>query len=208
MKKGDLLIKSWKFFVFSIAALFHVILILTITVSTGVKERRKDNSVFKMVDIEEYIPPVPIKEKEHTPPPVRIEPEKQIEVVNQDDIAEEILETEKEVIEVAVASVSAVIDYLPQHKISDPPGIPTDEILKSIIYPTLANKQKIEGVVYLELYIDQTGIIRDIQILKDPGFGLAEAAIDAISGLTCTPALANGKAVAVRFRYPVRFKLK
>ena len=207
MKKADLMIKSWKVFIFSIAALFHIILILTITVSTGEKEKRKDTSVFKMVDVEEYIPPEAIKEDKKLQTPKKIEPEEQIEVVNQDDIAEEIVETEKEVVEVEVATV-AEIEYLPQHKISDPPGIPTDEILKKIVYPPLANRQKIEGVVYLELYIDQTGTIRDIQVLRDPGYGLAEAAIEAISGLKCAPALANGKAVAVRFRYPVRFKLK
>lgn len=210
MKKADLILKSWKVFVFSIAALVHIVLILTITVSTGIKEKRKDTSVFKMVDVEEYIPPEPIKEeKKIAPPPKKIEPEKQIEVVNQDDVAEVIVETKKEVVEVEVITAAPVeIEYLPQHKISDPPGIPTDEILKKIVYPPLANRQKIEGVVYLELYIDQSGAIRDIQVLRDPGYGLAEAAIEAISGLKCAPALANGKAVAVRFRYPVRFKLK
>ncbi len=209
MKKIDLIIKSWKVFVFSIAALFHLILILTITISTGVKEKRKDNSVFKMVDVEEFIPPEPIKEEPTKLPPKPLVPEEQIEVVNQDEIAEDVIVTEKEVVEVEVASdVQAVIDYLPQHKISDPPGIPTGDILDRIVYPTLANKQKIEGVVYLELYIDKTGEIRNIKVLKDPGFGLADAAIEAIQGLKCTPALANGGAVAVRFRYPVRFKLK
>lgn len=208
MKKIDLIIKSWKVFVFSIAAIFHLILILTITISTGAKEKRKDNSVFKMVDVEEFVPPEPIKEEPAKIPPKTIVPEEQIEVVNQDDIADDVIITEKEVVEVEVASEVQAIDYLPQHKISDPPGIPTGEILDKIVYPTLANKQKIEGVVYLELYIDQIGNIRNIKVLKDPGFGLAEAAIEAIQGLKCTPALANGKAVAVRFRYPVRFKLK
>ncbi len=203
MKKLDVILKSWKIFVFSIAIVIHVILILTITISTGKKENRKDNTVFKMVDVKEYIPPEPVKEEpaKLPPPPKPIIPEEQIEVVNQDDIAEDIIETEKEVVEVE-------IEYLPQHKISDPPGIPTEDILKRVVYPTLANKQKIEGVVYLELYIDSTGEIRNIEILKDPGYGLAEAAIEAISGLSCTPALANGVPVAVRFRYPVRFKLK
>ncbi len=211
MKKADLMIKSWKVFIFSIAALVHVILILTITVSTGIKEKRKDTSVFKMVDVEEYIPPEPIKEEDKLPPapPKKIEPEKQIEVVNQDDIAEDIVITEKEVIEAHVATAAPVeIEYLPQHKISDMPGIPTDEIIKKVVYPPIAHRQKIEGVVYLELYIDQTGAIRDIQVLRDPGFGLAEAAIKAISGAKCTPALANGKAVAARIRYPFVFKVK
>lgn len=196
-----------KIIIFSGAIIAHLLLIFYVTIETGKKEVRKDNSIFKMVDVEEYIPPEPIKEEEKLPPPLpKAKPEEQIEVTNQDDIAEVIMETDKEVVEVAVAS--AIIDYLPQHKISDPPGIPTDDILNKIVYPPLANRQKIEGVVYLELYIDSSGIIRDIKVLKDPGFGLAKAAIDAISGLVCSPALANGKAVAVRFRYPVRFKIK
>ncbi|MBN2616984.1 MAG: TonB family protein [Spirochaetales bacterium] len=209
MKKVELILNSWKVFVFTIAIIIHLILILTITISTGKKETRKDNTIFKMVDVEEYIPPEPIKEEPAKLPPKPIVPEEQVEVTNQDDITEDIIETEKEVVEVEVATTAEeVIDYLPQHKISDPPGIPTEEILKRVVYPTLANKQKIEGVVFLELYIDKTGAIRNIEVIKDPGFGLAEAAIDAISGLRCSPAMANGEAVAVRFRYPVRFKLK
>ncbi len=208
MKNISLIIKSWKVFVFTLAALLHLILILTITIESEDKEKRKDNSVFKMVDIEEFIPPKPKKEepKKTLPPPKKLK-ETQIEVVNQNDIAEDVIETKKEVVEVLEVTPKE-IEYLAQHKISDPPGIPTGDILDKIIYPTLANKQKIEGVVYLELYIDNTGVIRNIKVLKDPGFGLADAAIRAFEGIKCEPALANGIPVAVRFRYPVRFKLK
>lgn len=98
--------------------------------------------------------------------------------------------------------------YLAQHKISSPPRIPTSEILDNIIYPTLAKKQGIEGIVYLELHIDEIGNITDITVLKDPGYGMADAAIEALEGVVCEPALdKDGKPVAVRFRYPIRFKL-
>ena len=76
------------------------------------------------------------------------------------------------------------------------------------MYPPLAQRQKIEGVVFLELYIDRYGEIRNIVVLKDPGYGLAEAALHALDGLTVTPAEANGEPVAVRFRYPIRFRIK
>ena len=88
------------------------------------------------------------------------------------------------------------------------PVIPTEKVLSRIKYPELAAKQGIEGVVYLELYIDKTGRIRDAKVLKDPGFGFAEAALAALEGVSCQPAAANGEAVAVKFRYPVRFTLK
>ena len=47
-----------------------------------------------------------------------------------------------------------------------------------------------------------------MSVLKDPGFGFAEAAIKALAGLVCEPAQVEGRPVAVRYRYPVRFALK
>ena len=100
------------------------------------------------------------------------------------------------------------IDYLPQHKISAVPVLPVQQIRSKVVYPPLANKQGIEGIVYLELFIDQNGIIRKVTILKDPGYGFAQAAVRALMGMKCKPAEANGIPAAVRFRYPIRFTLK
>jgi len=113
----------------------------------------------------------------------------------------------------AVASASAPNpaaepDYLPQFKITDLPVLPVKELLARIPYPPLAAKQGIEATVYLELFVDENGKIRKITVLKDPGYGFAEAAVNALSGITCVPAKDQGRAVAVRFRYPVRFTLK
>ncbi len=211
MKKERLFYNSLKISLFLVVVIIHIIIILTVSISSKKKEERKDNTVFKMVDIQEYIPPPPVVKEIPKPKPVIPKPKEEVvEVPQQEAIAEEVIETEKVVVEVEQIYTEPVevIEYLPQHKISDPPKIPTDEILKRVIYPPLANKQKIEGIVYLELFIDQEGNIRNIEVLKDPGFGLTQAAIDAITGLKCTPAKSNGKSVPVRFRYPVRFKLK
>ena len=109
---------------------------------------------------------------------------------------------------VGAAGPAAEPDYLPQYKITDVPVIPVKDVLAKIRYPPLAAKQGIEATVYLELLIDDTGKIRKITVLKDPGFGFADAAVGALSEMTCVPAKMNGQAVAVRFRYPVRFTLK
>lgn len=202
------LFRLWKVIIFSIALVVHIILILTVTVKSGEKQKRQDNTIFKMVDVQEFVPLPPEVEK---PEPKKEPPKPETEqvVVNQDAIAESIIETDKEVIEVQEpVSVGEAIEYLPQHKISEPPQIPTNEILDNIKYPPLANRQRIEGVVFLELYIDSHGQIRNILVLKDPGFGLAEAAIAAFEGIVCEPAYAEEIAVAVRYRYPVRFQLK
>jgi protein TonB len=162
----------------------------------------KDAEVIKLVDIEEY---QPAAQK-------IIMPEDTIIVPTQPTSAETIIEVEQKVEEQhnapEIASFLDEPDYLPQHKISDVPVIPTDKILSKIEYPALALRQGIEAVVYLELYIDAKGRIRRIDVLKDPGYGFAEAAVAALEGLTCLPARANGSAVAVRYRYPIRFTLE
>lgn len=195
---GDWARKYIKYITLSIALLAHLILFLVVTINPGQKQTRKDNTIFKMVDVKEYIPPPPEEKKEET----KIEKKEEVVEINkQEDVVEDVIETEKEIKEVE-------IDYLPQHKISELPVLPTNEIKSKIVYPPLANKQGIEGIVYLELYIDQKGELRNIIVLKDPGYGFADAAIKALEGMKCIPAKANGIPVAVRYRYPIRFALK
>lgn len=86
--------------------------------------------------------------------------------------------------------------------------MPSAEILSRIEYPPLAAREGIEATVYLELYIDAQGVIRKVEVLKDPGYGFAEAAVGALQGLKVTPPEANGKPAAVKYRYPIRFMLK
>ena len=106
------------------------------------------------------------------------------------------------------ASFASEPDYLPQYQITGVPVLPVDQILARIEYPPLAAKLGIEATVYLELYIDQDGVIRKIVVLKNPGYGFAEAAVKALQNVVAMPASTNGKPVAVRFRYPIRFTLK
>ena len=125
----------------------------------------REAEVFKLVDIQEYVQP-PVQQKEA------------VTVANQPKAAEKIVETDKE--------VNEEIEYLPQHKISSIPVIPTREVLSRIVYPPMALKQGIEAVVYLELFIDSGGTIRKIKVLKDPGHGFAQAAVNALQGALIT----------------------
>lgn len=187
---------------FAIALILHAGAFLFLRFALPAAEIADTNeyAILKLVDIEEYVPPVI--------PPV----EKKVALVqNRPDSAEKIIETEEEIIEIEdtnnIIEESKEPVYLPQHKISQIPTIPSKEVLSRIVYPPMALRQNIEAVVYLELYIDSEGLIRKIQILKDPGHGFAEAAVAALEGIQCSPARANGTSVAVRFRYPVRFTL-
>jgi protein TonB len=71
-------------------------------------------------------------------------------------------------------------------------------------------RSNIEGTVYLELFVDPQGVIRQISILKETpeGRGFGEAAVNAFKGIQGKPAESNGQIVAVRFRYPIRFTIR
>jgi protein TonB len=101
-------------------------------------------------------------------------------------------------------------EYLSMGKISVAPEFSERDIRRNLVYPPIARRSGIEGLVYLELFIDSRGQVQRINVLReepaDRGFG--EAAAAAFRGLSCTPAEANGRAVAVRYRYPVRFRLR
>lgn len=206
------LIQHRRFAIFALAAFLHLaaFAFIRFTIPPENKTDEKKYEVLKLVDVEEYIPP--------PPPPAEA---KVTTVYNQPSASEEIIQSEAPVVEVTDSSVVTVVpvapvvtviasesEYLPQHKVSNIPEIPTADILSRIEYPPIALRQGIEGVVYLELYIDQTGLIRKIIVLKDPGYGFAEAAVASLKNVQCKPALANGVPVAVRFRYPVRFTLQ
>lgn len=172
---------------FFIAILFHAAAFLYIRFAVPPKDEpdKTDYEILKLVDVEEYVPP-PV------PPDVKV-----TTVYNQPTASESVVETDQVVVETNDPSFDVVEQreqepvYLPQHKISQIPDIPTKEILARIEYPPIALRQGLEGVVYLELYIDQAGNIRKVNVLKDPGYGFADAAVAAITGVTCKPAMAN-----------------
>lgn len=180
--------------IFIITALLHMSVLGLVRFSTPSEQTidEREYEIIKLVDVEEFIPPP------ETP--------KTTVVYNQPSISEKVIATDDEVIE--ITTPQSEIEYVPQHKISIVPDIPTGSVLENIVYPPMALRQGIEGIVYLELFIDTAGMVRKIQVLKDPGHGFAEAAVAALTGLRCKPAYANGKPVAVRFRYPVRFKIQ
>lgn len=161
--------------------------------------------IVKLVDVQEYIPPPPTKVIEYQEQPAASEVIQEVDELQQEHAQKTNL---VEANQTVFAGAEDWSKYVGQQKISDVPEIPIKDVLAKIVYPPMAHKQGLEGVVYLELYIDDEGNIRRIEVLKDPGHGFAEAAVAALDGIKCKPALQNGKPVAVRFRYPVRFSLK
>jgi protein TonB len=96
--------------------------------------------------------------------------------------------------------------------------VPTEEYLVSsmpilisdvkIPYPKEARDANKEGPVVMELLIDEKGQVRNVKLLEGPGYGLNEAALNAVRSLKFKPATLENKSVAVRIRYTYRFVLE
>ena len=77
------------------------------------------------------------------------------------------------------------------------------------IYPEIAQKVGIEGVVVVQVYIDERGRVKETLILKGvPNTGLDEAAMEAIRKTRFRPAKQRERPVGVWISIPVNFKLK
>ena len=74
-------------------------------------------------------------------------------------------------------------------------------------YPDGAKRAGIEGVVILQVDIDATGAVMDVQVVQGLGSGCDEAAAEAMKQSTFTPAYAGTDPVPVRIRIPYRFKI-
>ncbi len=164
------------------------------------------------IDLEEPASPKPAFQPPSPPPPTKAPVQLPLiaEKATTPEQAAEAVPAQQTSPQTASSSTAAPVepDYLPQFKIEQVPVLPETAILARTVYPPLAAKQGLEAVVYLMLYIDETGRIRNVAVLKDPGFGFAEAAVQSLEGVVVQPAQAQGKPVAVKFRYNMRFKLK
>ncbi|MDR2403876.1 MAG: TonB family protein [Spirochaetaceae bacterium] len=210
-------IRLTRLLIFFAVAGLHLIFIFffVITLDAAMTVPEQPVAVMKLTDLaEEEPPPLP------PPPPPPPPPEEPRENVVE-TIAENMIETEEVPPEQILAPPATITtppvqtapeqeDYLPMHLISNPPVFSERDILRALVYPTIPLRSGIEGMVYLELFIDREGLVKRITILKEEpqGRGFGEAAVKAFEGIRCIPAEANGQAVAVRYRYPVRFRIR
>jgi protein TonB len=75
------------------------------------------------------------------------------------------------------------------------------------IYPELARRTHQGGTVILQTVIDESGRVINVEVVKGLGFGLQQAAIDAVSRWRFQPATMNGRTVKVFFNLTVQFSL-
>lgn len=77
-----------------------------------------------------------------------------------------------------------------------------------IPYPSEAKKANVEGPVVMDLIIDAEGRVRSVTLIRGPGSGLNEAALEAAKSFEFRPAKVGDQTVAVKIRYTYRFVLE
>jgi TonB family protein len=80
-------------------------------------------------------------------------------------------------------------------------------IAKNVVYPEEAKTAGVQGKVYVEATIDESGNVVKTSIKKSVGSGCDEAAMKAIRKTKFTPGTKDGKPVKVSVTIPIQFKL-
>lgn len=75
------------------------------------------------------------------------------------------------------------------------------------LYPELARKMRIQGIVLMQAVIGIDGEVQDIDVLSSPHKMLTDAAIDALHEWRYRPATIKGKPVRCYLKVTVRFSL-
>jgi len=70
-----------------------------------------------------------------------------------------------------------------------------------------ARREQYQGFLVLRLVVDQTGAVRNVQVVKPLGLGLDESGVAKIKTWTFEPAMHDGKPVPVEMNVEVSFRL-
>lgn len=161
-----------------------------------------------MQDVEqtkqEAAPPPPPK------PPIPIE-------APSDDVLEdiEIADTELDINEIITAppppppveEEDEPVFFVAVEQMPEPIG-GISAIQSKIAYPEIAKRAGVQGRVFVKAFVDESGIVTKVELIKGIGAGCDEAAMSAVAQTKFYPGKQRGKPVKVQVTVPVLFKLQ
>ncbi len=86
-------------------------------------------------------------------------------------------------------------------------AMPVVTSIVKIPYPEAAKRAEIQGAVVMEMLVDDQGQVRDVKVIRGPGHGLDEAALEAMKNAKFKPGRIGDKPVAVKFKYKYIFEI-
>ena len=143
------------------------------------------------------------------PPPLKPEPFPEPE---QPEIVEELFEPwedftgdifEKKVVEektriVSIPPAQVLREARPMYRTNPSPH-----------YPRLARKRGYEGTVVLEVLVDPSGRVKDLQVFKSGGYAILDkAAVASVKDWLFEPGMKGDEKVEMWVKIPIRFQLK
>lgn len=142
--------------------------------------------------------------------------------VADDEILDEevVLATKEELAEINVSQIDLGGDGDAKIEIQQEILPPPDKFIKVEVqpkfiyketptYPRLAQQAGLEGTVWVKILVDKDGNARDAIIAKESGAnaGFEDAALEAAKKCKFSPAIQNGRPVAIWVSFPFEFKL-
>ncbi len=206
---------------FSLSVIIHVALVLIVVGLQYVTSSKSKRVAIEVYDIPPTVAPAQLNlqpPKEMAPPKPEPKPEqRQVFGANRKTI-QDANPTADTVAVKAGNTVAKEMDDL-KLKEDDPDSIPipADDYLVTsmpvlisevkIPYPPLAKRAEIEGAVVMDMIIDDQGKVRQVTLVRGPGYDLNDAAMDAMKRVQFRPGKVGDKNVAVKFRFTYRFRL-
>ena len=80
-------------------------------------------------------------------------------------------------------------------------------ILAKLIYPEIAKRAGLEGIVHIEFEVDENGVTKNILILKDIGGQCGEEAVKSLALTKFIPAKLNKKNIETKYRIAFKFQM-
>lgn len=82
-------------------------------------------------------------------------------------------------------------------------------VSKNVKYPAVARENGIQGTVVVRFVVEKDGSVSNIEVLREPGFGLGEEAKRVVERMPKWERVGrqNGRNVKVYFTMPIKFKL-
>jgi protein TonB len=109
------------------------------------------------------------------------------------------------VVDAANVKPYAAPKYAPPGSADSEPELLGDEV--KVPYPEEARRNDIEGSVRLKVTLDAKGLVENVVVISGPGYGLNEAAREALRRFRFKPATKGGEPVGYTFIYTYTFLL-